>query len=471
MGRPTLAITLNPRPGRDGLHVVRLRITKDRLPVYYSLSVSLSEKSFNPAGKKHLKNWVRKSTPGQDIYNQRISDAYERAEKAITHYERSGAEFTAADIRAYLEQGGLPERLLPFFAAHIAQRRREAGSDMGKMKTADGYESTLRVLRHYLREAHKIPATTADADLDGRYWLLANFTKTDVDKIKAWMENSYANNSVTSYLRNLRHVLYLAADQGLVSRERFPMRGISLTIERKKVSRLQDEEIELLAFAPAVKKTKGGHPSVTDPVHARALAMAMYLVHGARLSDALMWRAKHYSVEGMQHRLRYTTGKNDRDMSVLLGEEAIALLSPYRLREDGTPKNPDEFLLPYLPANYDKLPPSDQYLMLRRARNRARKQVTEHAKRAGLTKHVTPHIMRHSFADMMRRAGIPLETRQETLGHSDIKTTRLYEEQFDQDAVDQVSLLYQLRKIKTGLNNATTNLTTGGKTELPDKEE
>lgn len=470
MGRTTVAVTLNPRPGRDGLHVVRLRITKDRSPAYFSLNVSLSEKSFNPAGKKHLKNWVRKSCSGFVTLNDRINDAYDRAEHAIAHYERSGAEFGSSDIRAYLEQGGLPERLIPFYMAHVAQRRADAGNDLGKIKTADGYEDTVKVLRHYLRETYRLPKTLPDSELDNRYWLLSSFTRLDIEKVKAWMDNHYAPNSTTSYLRNIRHVLYLAADAGLVSRERFPMRGIVLKIERKKVQRLQDSEIEQLAIAPAPKKHKGGHPHVTDPIHARALAMSMYLVHGARLSDALTWRVKYYIVEGEQHRLRYKTGKNDRDMSVLLDAEAIDLLAPYRLRDDGSPKGPNDFLFPYLPDNFDKLPVQDQYLTLRRARNRARKQVTQHALRTGLTKHVTPHVMRHSFADMMRRAGVPLETRQETLGHGDIKTTRMYEEQFDQQAVDAVTLLYQQRKTGNGSNSAKTNLSIPDSEQLPEEK-
>ncbi|MBO0947564.1 tyrosine-type recombinase/integrase [Fibrella forsythiae] len=449
MGRCTLAVKLNPKANKAELHVVWLRITKDRDAVFLSLSVAIPEKQFNGNGNRQLKNWVRRSCADFSIFNDRIVSALNRAEEAISFFENRELEFSATDVKSYLEQGGLPDRLLPFFAAHIAHRRAIAGGDLGKLKTADGYESSLKVFRGYLRETHKIADSVSDEKIDDSYWLLGKFTKADALALKEWLLQYYAPNSVTSYLRNLRHVLYLAADKGLVSFERFPMRGISLTIKRKNVQRLHEGEIEQLATAPAPTKHRGGHPSVTSPKHARPLAMMMYLAHGARIGDAITWRAGAYTVEGDQHRLRYNTGKNKRSMSVLLDREAIELLAPYLVHENGTPKQPDEFLFPYLPANFDKLKTADQYLEVRKAKGRARKQIIALGERVGLTKRLTPHVMRHSFADMMRRSGVDMQTRQEALGHADMKTTINYQEQFDQEAVDKVSLLYQNRKNKT----------------------
>jgi site-specific recombinase XerD len=82
-----------------------------------------------------------------------------------------------------------------------------------------------------------------------------------------------------------------------------------------------------------------------------------------------------------------------------------------------------EYYLQYRPTDYLFAGRKDGTALCPR---RYQDYIIATAKRAGITKKISPHTMRHSFATHLLEAGKPLQAIQQLLGHASIKTTTMY---------------------------------------------
>ena len=68
-------------------------------------------------------------------------------------------------------------------------------------------------------------------------------------------------------------------------------------------------------------------------------------------------------------------------------------------------------------------------------------QIKQWVKEAGITKHVTYHVSRHTFATMLLTLGADLYTVCKLLGHTDVKTTQIYAKIINKKKDDAIGLI------------------------------
>jgi len=110
------------------------------------------------------------------------------------------------------------------------------------------------------------------------------------------------------------------------------------------------------------------------------------------------------------------TGKGDKERLVPIGSAAIKYLDLYRTNI--------RLHLPVIPGNEDVV------FLNRRGRKLSRVMIfmiiKDLAKKAGISKNISPHTFRHSFATHLVEGGADLRAVQEMLGHESIITTEIY---------------------------------------------
>jgi integrase/recombinase XerD len=143
----------------------------------------------------------------------------------------------------------------------------------------------------------------------------------------------------------------------------------------------------------------------------RTMLELMYAC-GLRVSEEANLKTANILFE--QSLLR-VTGKGNKERIVPVGNTALKLLKRY-LNEIRPELGPPEGELTVVVSKNGK--PLN--------RERIWAIVKEAARKAGITKNIYPHTLRHSFASHLLENGADLRIIQEMLGHADISTTQIY---------------------------------------------
>ena len=154
-------------------------------------------------------------------------------------------------------------------------------------------------------------------------------------------------------------------------------------------------------------------PTLDDPLVFRDRAM-LELAYGAglRVSE---WITLGVRDALLEDKLVRVFGKGSKERLVPIGRTAIGAVATY-LRElrPRLEKGSGKGIL-FLNARGEPLSRMGAWKILRR-----------YVERAGITKDVSPHTLRHSFATHLLEGGADLRAVQEMLGHADISTTQIY---------------------------------------------
>jgi len=176
---------------------------------------------------------------------------------------------------------------------------------------------------------------------------------------------------------------------------------------RKEVTFLSQDELERLFAQPDLSKPAG--------LRDRAILELLYST-GLRVSELTKLNKEHVNLELGEFTVR---GKRQKDRPVFVTDSAKQTVEEYlATRTDNSPP-----LFTRL-SGIKKVDTSGD--LLRLTPRSIQRMIQKYALSAGITKKVTPHTLRHSFATSLLMNGADLRSVQSLLGHSNIATTQVY---------------------------------------------
>ncbi len=235
----------------------------------------------------------------------------------------------------------------------------------------------------------------------------ADWRTVTADHATAWVHSlSSARYTVASLARKLTALRMLAR---YLLREKIRETDFTTLVSGPKLRRkipqtLSEDEVARLIAAP----TGTGPRDLRD----RAL-LELFYSSGLRVSELAALTLQQVDLE---HGFVRVFGKGSKERVVPLGGKASDALANY--------------LAAGRPSLVKNKKTGSQFFLNNRGSALSRMGlwliVKEHARRAGITKNVKPHALRHSFATHLLTGGADLRAIQEMLGHASISTTQIY---------------------------------------------
>lgn len=267
----------------------------------------------------------------------------------------------------------------------------------GRMpKTSENYEFYLN---RFVEFTGDIPVDQITMETIRKYRLWLNRLKTERGEELAMITQAY-------------HLIALRGFLKYLSRRDIP----SLSPEKIELPKTHRKQVTFLHFDEVIRLLD--QVDITTEVGLRNRAILELLFSsGLRVSELVNLNRDHINTKRREFMVR---GKGQKDRPIFISQTAADWVERYL-------DSRDDSLAPlFLSYSRNNGAPSTSGDYRRLTARSIQRMVSRYARLAGITKHVSPHTMRHSFATDLLMNGADLRSVQSMLGHSNIATTQIY---------------------------------------------
>ena len=239
----------------------------------------------------------------------------------------------------------------------------------------------------------------------------------------AYLSQNKSVNGLSVYMRTIRSIYNKAIKEGLAGEESYPFKNLEIRTEKTRkraISKDQINKIEQIEI-----------PEDTVLWHTKNYFLFSFYCRGMNFIDMAKLQVKNL----INNRIIYARSKSrDRKLfSIEINEKINRILEYYMCHVNRN--DPNSYIFPIIQRS--------EPLLMRKDIDNARGLFNEYlkvlAKECGITENLTSYVARHTWASAAKKMGISSEIISEGMGHSDLKTTQIYLEDFADDVLDEAN--------------------------------
>ncbi len=366
----------------DGKHPLMVRVCKDGKKKYQSIGISI-----HPSHWDFKKNEPNESCPNRDEIRLLIQQKLYDLQKTILNKRIEGKDFTASTLlKSNVTSSCLHNNVDECFSYYIKMLK-----EQGRLRYAGMYEVSHNSFIKFNNGSLELPFNDIDI-----VWL---------KKYEAWMlKQGLAINTIGTRIRHLRAVFNMAIEHHVIDKECYPFHAY-------KVSKMSQS-------TPKRAISKGDIQRVIEyqgktDIERLAIDMFTFSYFTAGINFIDMAMLKHDNI--VDGKLCYIRAKTKKQIIIPLQEKSKEIISNYSTDS----VNRSGYIFPIFSGYHkNEVQRANRLHKVLAKINRALKHIGEDL---GLPIKLTTYVARHSFATVLKRAGVSTSIISESLGHSSEK--------------------------------------------------
>ena len=381
----------------NGESPLMLRVIKYRKPKYVSLGVSILPKYWD-----FEKNRPTSKCPNKELIEKIILDKQVEYQRQILEFVAEQKEYTASSL-VESKREKLKNKTVEEFYKELLKVFREEGDEGNRAV----YNYSFNSLKKFSPNLN-IYFSAIDVAWLKRYedWLI---------------KRKYKGTTLSVLFRTLRGAYNKAIDAKIVNKKYYPFNEFKISkfdISTKKRA-ISKEDVMKIVKADLEQATYWR-------ILARDIFMFSYLSGGISFTDIA-----NLTMDNIDRgRLLYSRQKTHGAIDFKINSNALDLIDKYAYH-----RKKAIYLFPILDANVHKTPLQKKN-RIHKILGRVNKELKVLALELGIDSDITSYVARHSFATVLKRSGVDIMLISEALGHSDLKTTQIYLDSFENEQMD-----------------------------------
>ena len=253
------------------------------------------------------------------------------------------------------------------------------------------------------------------------------FSYIDIDFLKGYEKflkgKGYVETSMSLFFRTLRSAYNKALEAKIVKKSDYPfddfkVSKFSTKTEKRAISKDSIKQIIEIDLSNGTEYQQ----------LAKDLFIFSYLCGGVNFTDManLKWNKSI-----VDNRLIYHRQKTGKKINLPISVEANTIIQKYRVVD-----TTNDYIFPILHQDIHKTD-LQQYNRKKKVLLKVNRALKEISEKLGINVNLTTYVARHSYATVLKNSGVNIALIGETLGHSDLKTTQIYLDSFENSQIDE----------------------------------